>query len=89
MASDDNPPPPPNLRSSKASEPINKLMMPLPIIKEEGEGEENTIIVDKGIKKRSVPLGVMPEKCKRPKSLTLTGRLPNWVVSDCQHYCTA
>ena len=77
MASDDDLSLPPNLRSFKASEPINKPMMPLLIIKEEREDKEDIIIVDKGIKKRSVPLGVMSEKHKRLKSLTLIDRLPN------------
>ena len=72
---------PPNPQSFKASKPTDKLMMPLPIVKKEGKGEENIIIVDLGIKKRSVPLGVMPGKRKRPKSLIPTDRLPDWVVS--------
>ena len=77
MASGDGPPPPLNPQSFKASEPTNKLMVPLPIVKEEGEDKKDTIIVDLGTKKRSVPLDVMPEKCKRPKSLTSIGGLPD------------
>ena len=89
VASDDNPPPPLNPQSSKASKPINKPVVPLPTVEEEGKGEKDIIIVNKGIKKRSVPLGVMPGKRKRPKLLILTDELPDWVVDDCQHHCTA
>ena len=75
MISNDNPPLPPNPQSSKASKPTNKLIMPLPTIKEKGEDEEDIIIINKGIKKRSVSLGVMPEKYKRFKLLILIDRL--------------
>ena len=82
VASDDNLSPPLNLRSSKAFEPINKLIMPLPTVKEEGKDKEDIIIVDKGIKKRSVSSDIMSEKRKWPKSLILTDGLPDWVVND-------
>ena len=82
MASDNNLSSFLNPQSSKASKPINKLIMPLSIIEEEGENKKNIIIMDKGIKKRSVSLGVMPKKYKQPKSLILIDRLSDWIVSD-------
>ena len=88
VASNNNPSLSPNPQSSKASEPINKPIMLLSIVKEEEEGEEDIIIVDKGIKKRSIPSDIISEKYKRPKSLTPINRLSDWIISDYQHRCT-
>ena len=72
-----------NPRFSKASEPIDKPVIPLPIVEEEGEGEMDIIIINKNIKKRNISLDIIFKKRKRPRLLILIDGLPNWIIGDC------